>query len=325
MPRKVEISHKTIVFSVIFVVFMWALYIIRDIILQFYLALLVTTVLNPIVSKLLKYKIPRTASILVSYLVLLFLIGVSIAAVVPPLIEQTTSFINNLPIFLNNAGFSAVVSDQIVSQLISQLGSLPAQIAKLILSLFSNILGVLTVLVFAFYLLSEREKLENTLGNFIGEKKKDKFTKVVRILEAKMGHWATGQITLMFVIGLTTYIGLKLLGLPFSLPLAVLAGLFEIIPYLGPILAAIPAILIGFGISPILGLAVAALAFLIQQLENYVLVPQIVKRSTGVNPVITLLALAIGFRFAGIVGVLIAVPVYLTIQVFLKEYLIAGE
>ena len=325
MSRKIEISHKTIIFTVLFIVLLWALYIIRDIILQFYLALLITAVLNPIITKLLKYKIPRTASIMVSYLILLFLIGVSIAAIVPPLIEQTTSFINNLPVFLNNAGFSTVVSDQIVSQVLSQLGSLPAQVAKLVLSLFSNILGVLAVLVFAFYLLSEREKLEDTLGNFIGEAKKEKFTRVVNILEVKLGSWATGQLTLMITIGLFTYIGLKLLGLPFSLPLAVLAGLLEIIPYLGPILAAIPAILIGFGISPILGMAIAALAFLIQQLENYVLVPQIVKRSTGVNPVVTLLALAIGFRFAGIVGVLIAIPIYLTIQIFVKEYLLKAE
>src|SRR3989344_9604685 len=325
MPQKIEISQKTIFLTVLFLAGLWLVYYIRDIILQLYIALLITTILNPIIVRLSKYKIPKTVSILLAYLTLLTIISFSVAAIVPPLVEQTSSFISNLPLFLKNVGFSVVISDQIVQQLITQLGSLPAQIAKLTLSLFSNVIGVVAVLVFAFYLLSERERLEEQLANFIGESKKDRFVKVMNTLEVRLGSWAIGQITLMFVVGLTTYIGLRLLGLPFALPLAILAGILEIVPYIGPILAAVPAVLIGFGISPILGFATAALAFLIQQLENYVFVPQIMKRSTGVNPVITLLALAIGFRLAGIIGILIAVPVYLTIKVFAKEYLLKGE
>jgi len=325
MPRKIEISHKTIIFTVLFLAFLWLLYYIRDIILQLYLALLITAILNPFVVKFSRYKIPRTVSIIVAYVILLSGIGFSVAAIVPPLVEQTSSFINNLPRFLENVGFSVVISDRIIQQLITQLGSLPAQIAKLTLSLFSNVLGVVAVLVFAFYLLSEREKLEEQLANFIGESKKDRFVKVMNTLEVRLGSWAIGQITLMFVVGLTTYIGLRLLGLPFALPLAILAGILEIVPYIGPILAAVPAVLIGFGISPILGFATAALAFLVQQMENYIFVPQIMRKSTGVNPVITLLALALGFRLAGFIGILIAVPVYLTIQVFAKEYLLKGE
>ncbi|KKQ98391.1 MAG: hypothetical protein UT24_C0004G0013 [Candidatus Woesebacteria bacterium GW2011_GWB1_39_12] len=324
MPQKIEISQKTIIFTAFFLAGLWIVYYIRDIILQLYLALLITTVLSPIIGKLSKYKIPKTVSILLAYLTLLTIISFSVAAIVPPLVEQTSSFISNLPLFLKNVGFSVVISDQIVQQLITQLGSLPAQIAKLTLSLFSNVIGVVAVLVFAFYLLSERERLEEQLAHFVGEKKKDELVKVMSALEIRLGSWAIGQITLMFVVGLTSYIGLRLLGIPFALPLAILAGILEVIPYIGPTLAAIPAVLIGFGISPILGFATAALAFLIQQLENYVFVPQIMRRSTGVNPVITLLALAIGFRLAGIIGILIAVPVYITIQVVTKEYFLKG-
>ena len=129
----------------------------------------------------------------------------------------------------------------------------------------------------------------------------------------------------MVVIGITNYVGLRLLGIPFSLPLSILAGVLEIVPYVGPILAAIPAVLIGFGISPVIGWAVAAMAFLIQQLENYVLVPKIMQKSTGVNPIITLLVLAIGFRLAGLVGLLISIPVFITIQVAARNYLINVE
>ena len=96
----------------------------------------------------------------------------------------------------------------------------------------------------------------------------------------------------------------------------------EIIPFLGPIVSAIPSALIGFGISPVTGLGVIILAFLVQQLENYLLVPKIMEKSIGVSPIITLVALAIGARLAGVVGAIISVPTFITLQVLVKEYLI---
>ena len=130
-----------------------------------------------------------------------------------------------------------------------------------------------------------------------------------------------GQLLLMLAIGLATFLGLILLGIPYALPLAILAGLLEIIPTLGPIIAAIPSIIIGFGISPFIGFAVAFLALLVQQLESYFLVPKVMEKSVGVSPIVTLLALAVGAKLAGIAGVFISMPVLITSQVLLKEYL----
>lgn len=322
MPKKIEISHRTIVFTVLLLVFIWLLFTIREIILQFFLALLITAILNPTVTRLSKRRIPRSVSVLVVYLLLFGIIGISVAAIVPALIEQTTAFINNFPIIVNNIGVSGFVSDQITQQFITQLGSLPAQIAKLTVSVFSNVIGLVAVLVFAFYLLSEREKLDDQLADFIGTKKRDLIEKNISLIETKLGGWARGQITLMFVVGLSSYIGLTLLGIPFALPLAMLAGLLEVVPYIGPIIAAIPAVLIGFGISPVLGFAVTALAFLVQQLENYIFVPKIMETSTGIHPVITLLSLAIGFKLMGFIGILIAVPIFITFQVLIKDYVL---
>ena len=325
MPRKIEVSHKTIVFTVIFLLFLWVLYFIRDIILTFFLALLIMAVFDPLVTKLTQYKIPRGASVLLAYLLLFSVIGFSIAAVVPPLIEQTSSFINNLPRFLDTLGLSAIVSEQLVQQTVNQVGTLPGKIVNATVSLFSNFLGIIAILVFAYYLLSERDDLKKQIVSWIGEKNATLFEKRFNMVEEKLGMWARGQLTLMVVIGITNYVGLRLLGIPFSLPLSILAGVLEIVPYVGPILAAIPAVLIGFGISPVIGWAVAAMAFLIQQLENYVLVPKIMQKSTGVNPIITLLVLAIGFRLAGLVGLLISIPVFITIQVAARNYLINVE
>ena len=320
MPRKIEISHRTIVFTVILLIGLWFIYTVRDILLQFFVALLIMAVLNPIVTKLSKRKIPRAASILLVYLLLLAAVSFAVGAIIPSLIEQTSSFVNRFPEFINGWGVSSFLSQQITQQLIAQLATLPSIAAKLTLSIFSNVLGMVAVMVFAFYLLSEREKLDEQLGVLLGDSKKTEVANIIDILEKRLGSWARAQLTLMSVIGLATFIGLSLLGIPFALPLAILAGLLEIVPYIGPILAAIPAVLIGFGISPIIGLASAALAFLVQQLENYILVPKIMQRSTGVNPVITLLALAIGFRLSGLVGLIISVPIFITLQVLAKQY-----
>ncbi len=320
MPRKIEISHRTIIFTVLFLIFIWILYIIRELILQFFLALFITTVLNPTVTRLSRSKIPRSVSVLVVYLVLFGVVGLTIAAVMPAFIEQTTAFINNFPRIVSNIGVSSFVSDQLTQQLLAQLGSLPAGVAKVTMSIFSNVVGLVSVLVFAFYLLSERDKLDEQLAGLIGSKKKDLIENNMALVEKKLGSWARGQLTLMFVVGLSNYIGLTLLGIPFALPLSILAGLLEIVPYIGPIIAAVPGVLIGFGLSPILGLAVAALAFLVQQLENYIFVPKIMQTSTGVHPIITLLSLAIGFKLLGFIGILIAVPVFITLQVLVKSY-----
>lgn len=321
MTRKVDISYKTILFTVAVIISLWVTFLIREIILQFFLALLITAILNPLVTRLSKRRIPRAASVIVVYLLLFAVVTITVAAVIPSLVKQTTDFIANFPVFVDRLGISSLVSDQVVNQFLLQLGSLPAKIANILISAFSNILGMVAVLVFAFYLLSEREKLDEQLAQLLGREKENLIESKMALVETRLGSWARGQLTLMFVVGLSNYIGLTALGIPFSLPLSILAGLLEIIPYIGPIIAAVPAVLIGFGISPLLGFATAALAFLVQQLENYLFVPKIMQHSTGIHPIITLLSLAIGFKLVGVIGILIAVPVYITLQVLVQERL----
>jgi predicted PurR-regulated permease PerM len=323
MPRKIEISHKTIIFTVVFLILLNFLYSIKDILFQLFAALLIMVVLNPLVTRLSKFRVPRAISILVAYVIVLTLVGVVLAGVIPPLVEQTTNFVNGLPLYLENLGVSNMASQQIVGHLLTRIGDLPAQIAKITISFLSNILGIFTVLIFAFYLLLARDKLDDQLASFFGNKRSKRVAKVIDALEEKLGAWARGQLTLMFLVGVSTYVGLRILAIPFALSLAILAGLLEIVPYIGPVIAAIPAVIIGFGISPVIGLATVALAFLIQQLENYIFVPKVMEKSTGVSPLIVLLALAIGFKIAGVIGVLISIPVVITIQVLSKEYLLS--
>jgi len=314
MTRKIEISHKTIVFTVVFLGSVWFLYFIRDIVLQLFVALLFVSILNPLIVELSKHKIPKTLSILLSYIIIFGSLGTAIASILPPLVEQTTNLVNLLPSYFQNSGLSKYVNDDLIKQLVSQLGSVPSQIIKTVFSLFGDILSIFTVAVFALYLLLVRDRLDANLDFLFGKEKAKSISNIVNTLETRLGGWARGQFLLMLTVGILSYVGFIILGIPYALPLAMLAGIFEIVPYIGPIIAAVPAIILGFSISPFLGFAAIGLAILIQQFENHVLVPRIMEKATGVSPIIILLSIAIGLRLAGIIGMIISIPIVIIIQ-----------
>jgi len=320
--KKVEISHRTIIFTVAFLAFLWLVYYIRDVILQIFVALLIMTILNPTVSKFnKKLKIPRVASVLIVYLFVFGFISFGMAVAIPPFAEQTTSFANNIPAYIEELSIPDFIANGLTQELASLLGNLPSQIIRLSVSIFSNVLSVFSVFIFALYFLLARENLNTQLAQVFNDKTiEQKIERTINKLELKLGGWARGQIILMTMVGLLTYIGLSLIGIPYALPLALLAGILEIIPNIGPFLSAIPAVVVGFGISPLTGIAVAALGILIQQVENYVFVPKVMQKSAGISPIITLLSLLIGFKVAGIVGAILSVPVVITTKVIVEEF-----
>src|SRR3989344_1357028 len=321
MPKKIEISYRTIIFTVLFIIFIGFLYYVKDIILQLFVALLIMTILNPTVTKLQRYKIPRALSVSIVYLILLALLVFSIATLIPALVDQTTKFAGAIPRLLEELDIQIFVIDQVTREVTSQIGNLPSQILRLSISVVTNIISLLTVFIFALYFLLARNKLDQHLSSLVTREQAKRVDVVLARLEKELGGWARGQLILMLLVGFATYIGLLILGIPYALPLALLAAVFEIVPNLGPFLSAIPAVVVGLGISPFTGLAVAALGFLIQQIENYVFVPKVMERSANVSPVVTLLALVIGFRIAGVVGAVLSVPVVITSRVLLSEFL----
>ena len=123
----------------------------------------------------------------------------------------------------------------------------------------------------------------------------------------------------MLIVGLMSYIGLTFLGVEFAVPLAFIAGLLEIIPNIGPTLSMVPAILVALGTSPILGLAVFALYFVIQQLENNLIVPKIFSKAVGVSPLVVIISLMIGFRVAGATGAILSLPTVLFLEILIND------
>ena len=148
---------------------------------------------------------------------------------------------------------------------------------------------------------------------------------VAEKIEANLGKWVRVQLFLMFLIGSVSYIGLRLLEIEFCLPLAILAGLLEIVPSVGPTLSAVPAIIAGFTLSPGKGVMVALLYIVIQQIENDIVVPKVMQRGLNFNPLVVLIGLAVGFKLGGIGGMALAVPVLIVLREFLREFVVDEE
>jgi predicted PurR-regulated permease PerM len=311
MISKIEISHKTIIFTLVLLASIWLVLQIRDILFLVFVAFIIMSTLRPIVDWMGTKKIPRFIAALLVYVVVFGLIGFSIGGIIPALVSQTTSFAQAFPGVISRALPYWNIDLNSFSQQLAPIGE---NLVKVTIGIFSNIISVLMVLVISFYLLLERKHADSIVAGFVGDEKATSFIAVVQRIEGKLGSWMMGQLFLMFFIGLLSYIGLLLLGVKFALPLAIIAGLLEIVPNIGPIISAIPAMLIALSISPVMALTVGVLYIAIHQLENNVIVPLVMKKSVGLSPIITIFSLLVGGRLAGIAGAVLAIPVLLIIR-----------
>lgn len=200
-----------------------------------------------------------------------------------------------------------------------QLPNLSGNILTYTLDIFQSFIGAVLVAVITFYMLLDKDKLELRFGRLFG-KYQDKARGLLRKIEIKLGAWLRGQLLLSLIVAVLIYAGLVVIGVNFALPLAVISGLLEVVPIIGPIISAIPAILIALITSPVLALIVAAWYLIVQQAESHIIVPQVMKRAVGLNPLVVILAIAIGDRLLGIAGALLAVPIAVVIQIIADDY-----
>lgn len=315
MIQKIDISHKTVVFIAIFILALWVIYLIKDLLLMLFVSLILMSALTPLVVFLHKFKVPKALSIGLTYIIIIVAVSLFVTIITKPLIEESNNLITTFPVYANQL-FDALNIDKSVLQ--SEIGSFSKNIFSITLTLFDNLLTIIFLLVVTFYLLLERDDLVKRISALF-LKREEKARKLIVQIEQKLGAWLRGQLLLSVIIGLVSYIGLMILNIPYALPLALLAGIFEIIPVIGPIISAIPAVLIALTVSPILGLIVAGMYFVIQQLENHLIVPQVMRRAVGLNPLVVILAIAIGSRILGFAGALLAVPLAVVIQIIAAE------
>ncbi len=322
MVTKVEISHKTILFTVAFLAAVWFVVQVRDILFLLFIAFLLMTALRPLVEFLERFRIPRVLAILLIYVIVFGFFGASLASAVPSLAAQVSRFLQELPAITARVAPTLNVDVRAITQ---QIAPISENVVRLTVGIFSNLLTFLTVLVFTFYLILERRHMEAMLTTWTGEEAAEDSIAVVRMVEQRLGAWVRGEILLMCVIGLLSYIGLVLLHVDFALPLAISAGVLEIVPIIGPILSAVPAVLVGLATSPFLALSIVALYFIVQQVENNIVVPLVMRKSVGLSPLLTIVSLMVGARLVGLTGAFLAVPVVLVIQVLVGTLLVKQE
>jgi predicted PurR-regulated permease PerM len=185
---------------------------------------------------------------------------------------------------------------------------------------FNGFFTFITVLVISFYLVAEEKGMREFIRSLVPPHYQEFTMGLVDSIQKKMGLWLLGQLILSVSIFLMTFLGLSLLGVKYALFLALLAGLLEVIPYIGPFVSAVPAIFFAFIQNPALAIAVLVLYIIIQKVEGYVLVPKVMEKTVGVSPLAVLLALLIGFKLAGVLGLLLAVPLVGAFTVVINEF-----
>ncbi|OGF98930.1 hypothetical protein A2153_05765 [Candidatus Gottesmanbacteria bacterium RBG_16_38_7b] len=317
MPKKIEISHRTILFTVFFLVFLWFIVQIAEIISWLFISFILMSAFKPSVDRLEKLHLPRLLAILIMYIGVFIVFGFAVSTIIPPLVNQSLHLVERLPAYLNFILPALNIDLQNFTQQLSTLGQ---NLLRLSVGIFNNIIAFFTIFVITFYLLLERKNLDSYLGLLLGEKSAKNVIATVNSIEVRLGAWVRGQLTLLLSIGLLTYIGLFLLQIPFALPLAILAGFLEIIPSIGPILSSLPAILVSFTVSSLHPLFTTILYFIIQQVENQLIVPVVMKTMVGLPPLITIFAILVGIRIGGIGGAILAIPIVVTIETIFTNY-----
>lgn len=330
----IDISTATLI-KVLLIVFLVAIaFYLRDIVMMFFISLILASAINPIVDWLQKKHLPRSISVIFLYILSFVLIFSSAYLLIGPISEEIKNLSKEFPVYWQNmsSGWRTVESfsishglqDNIQGSLVSLQNGLTAIASNLVggvLAFFGSIFSILIVLVVTFYLVIYDGPMKKYARSLLPSQFQPYFIHLINRMQDKIGLWLRGQLLLSFIIFLMSLLGLSLFGVKYAWVLALFAGITEIIPYLGPFIGAVPAIFIAFTQSPTLGLIVLLLYILIQQLENYLVVPLVMKKAVGLNPVVVIIAMMVGAKIAGLPGIILAVPVTTALGVIIGDVL----
>jgi len=320
------------------VIVLWCAYLVRDALLLIYVSALLALGFSPLVRVIERQKvlpvgsarIPRWFAILVPYVVILGMITLLLLLIWPPLVAQAQALWAQVPDMFDRAQRFLVGKGLLNEHLTLREameraqgpgGAAAQKVAGAVVGLAGGIFGIVTILILSLYILIDADNLRTSMLRLFPVRQRARVAAATREVMVKVSAWLGGQMLLGAVIGTTSAIGLWALGIPFFYVLALVTGIGEMIPIVGPILSAIPALAVAAPIS--LQKTVFVLIFLVvqQQLESHILVPRIMSRQVGVSPVTVLVALLIGGSLLGIVGAILAVPTAAILQVVANELL----
>ena len=310
-------------------------YMVRDIILILFISFIVTSAITPWVDSLEERKVPRVVSVFGIYLVIFSIVSAIIVLIVPPITEQLGQLANNLPQYYNEASSwlsnmdtssNALIGAQdILQKWTGGLTSGVSGIFSVLGSFFGTMVGILLALAITFYTTLQKDSMKKFIKSVTTVKYQPYAIQLMRRIQDKMGSWLSGQLALSLIVGVLAYIALSIMGVKYALILAIFVGITEVIPYVGPWIGAVPAVFLAFLQAPVLGLVAFIVFIVIQQLENSLIVPLVIKKAVGLNPIITIIAIAVGGKLAGVAGAIIAIPLAVVISIVLKDVIQFGK
>jgi predicted PurR-regulated permease PerM len=333
----------TIAMTALTVVLLWAAYLVRGVLLLLYVSGLLAIGFSPIVRVIERQRalpmgfrrLPRWLAILILYVAILGTLAAIGALVFPPLIEQAQQLWTAMPKMFDQAQDWLIARGVLNEHLTLREAVERTPVARgtqavgtvfsAVIGVVGGIVGLLTILILTFYFLVEAGALRQMLLQLFPASRRARVDAMTRAITIKVSAWLGGQLLLAGIIWTTSAVFLWAVGIPFFYVLALISAIGELIPVVGPILAAVPAVAVAATVS--LQKVVIVIIFFVvqQQLENHVLVPKVMQRQVGVNPVAVIVALLIGGNLLGIPGAILAVPTVAILQVLLTEWLSSRE
>lgn len=326
----------------ILIVLLWTLYLVRGPLLLIYVSALFATGLAPLVRiierqrvvALSRRRVPRAAAILVIYATVLGSLAGLAAAVIPPMVQQSQQFWKELPTYMDSAqqklaSWGLISPDASFKDLLQQApagsGDAVTVVLATLFGFVGGIFGIISILLLTFYLLVDSQRVFAVFVRLFPRRDRHRVSEISELVAVKISAWLGGQMLLGLIIGTMTAIGYFFMGVPYFFVLAVIAGIGEMIPMVGPLLSAVPAVAVALTVSPGLALGVAGYCWGLQLLENNVLVPKVMGETVGLSAVTVIASLLIGSELLGFVGALLAVPTAAIIQVLFEELYLADK
>ncbi len=332
-----RVVWATLVFASVIFGF-WLLYRFNQVVFILFIAIMIGTVIRPAVTWLYQHGVSRTAGVLFVYLILIMLFASFLLLLLPLILKQGATITAALP------GYYQSLHDWMVNYpnpLISRLSdSIPSVLPNLkpvqqtgedVMASAGQIMGyiksagrfvfvAIVTVVLSFYWTLDGPRIIQSFLMLVSQSQRETIRDLVSAMETKVGYYIAGQGLLCLVVGSMAFVAYRLIGLPNAFVLALVAGVLEAVPMIGPLLGAVPASMIALSIGPDKLIWVIVATAVIQQLENSLLVPRIMSKAVGVNPFVTLLALFAFSSFFGIAGALMAIPLAAILQLVLNHF-----
>ncbi|MBT5346287.1 AI-2E family transporter [bacterium] len=327
----------------------FVLFEIKGLLFLLFFSYLFSQALVPFVEKLSKFKIPKGLSITFVFIFVIGMISIFLGNFIPilsnellalgvqaqNLIEAVINGETKLPRMLEwinpilESSFAGLETNQLTQDLEKNLVDIGQNLrgvaqnaVGLFVSISNGFANAILVLFLTYFMTVDHKMVDKFIISFFKDEYQDYIESKSKSIKNKVGQWLQGQILLMLAVGLCTYIGLEIIGMEYSFTLAVLAGLTELIPVVGPLIAWVAAIPIAGNESSTMILSVTILYFIIQRIENNFLVPFIMNKATGLHPIIVLISMLVGYQFKGILGVIISIPIAGIISIFYQDFIV---